>query len=214
MKKLLNWLFWPKVKLSKLLHIENIILIILNLLPIIGVLFLDWKAIPILLLYYVEIVIGFIFQIILINRQDTDSYPSYIPKTISHIIMFLPITVLLLIPLIFVLFASGEELIWQSVSNIYFWIFILFYLGNEIKLLIKITKAVKQDKKSKFPSVFTSLKMIFGPYVILALVLIIYTTKEYQSLLILIILIKTFLDIRSYLRKQTQLLPENNYSKT
>ncbi len=204
MKKVLSWIFWPKPKFLRFSDVENLTLIIINLFPVFGVLLFNWKAVPILLLYYIEAVIGIIFQFLtLFTLDDHQKKSSFL--LFNYIQYFLPLVFvlfILIIPLLLVLLASDEKQIWQSVVDMYFWVFVLFYLGNQIVFLTKNSKKSKHTKKNETISPMSGFSMFVGPLIILVLVLVINHTGEYQSYLIVIILVKTFWDLRSYLRKQ------------
>jgi len=60
----LKRLIWFDIKTSDLQNPSVIILILANLLPIFGVIFLDWKVFPILFLYWTENVIVGIFNVL------------------------------------------------------------------------------------------------------------------------------------------------------
>jgi hypothetical protein len=70
---LLKRLF-SKVKLSDLQNPSVLILILANLVPVFGVLFLAWQVFPILVLYWMEnVVVGFFNVLKMLTNKPTDS---------------------------------------------------------------------------------------------------------------------------------------------
>jgi hypothetical protein len=198
MKRFLNWLFWPKPKINGLFDIENIVLIIINLLPILGVLLFNWNVFPILLIYCVEAVIGFIFEL---SRQPDVMQTAQAPKFLTC--MFLAIFILLglIIPLAVIFFTSNEKQTSQSIQSYSFWIAILLFSGNQIISQIKNSKKIRKYKMISQKS--NQSLFILKPFLIVIIAMIIALSGTYTLSMIALILFKTFLDMRSYFRKQT-----------
>jgi hypothetical protein len=201
MKKFLSWIFWPKPKLAGLSDIENITLIIINLLPIVGVLFFNWNVFPILLIYCIEAVIVWIFEILLAEKRENKKLKLNASRIFGLTFVIVLLLIFLILPLALIFLASDEKQTLQSMRNIFFWISVAIFMSNQLIFQIRSMKKINSQKI--YPRTSNQIGFIFRPELILLIAIIIAKTGTFKIDLIALIAFKTFLDLRSYLRKQT-----------
>lgn len=196
---------------KNLLSPSVISLIIVNLIPIIGVLYFDWSLIQILILYWAESgVIGFynIFKIIFIGKFSSI---VFVPFFIIHYGLFM------LGHLIFIFGLFSPELIGKSLSSPSSKEFIIL-LFSQVALPILIllishgisffSNFIKNREYSRGNSTKAGMQMMV-PYgrifvmhitLILGALPILLLGKPIFGLLILVIL-KTLVDLRAHLKE-------------
>jgi hypothetical protein len=180
-----------------------VFLIFINLLPIIGVIVFDWKAFPVLCIYFLEGLITIIFGILkIIRSEDKTSISIYKFNYIVPIFFSLYILAFILL---MVFSIPNTEKTWHSIINA-FGIFsiILIILNRLIREIynLKIYQKRKPNKNHTDASNYSS----FGLMLLLVIVFITAKTMLFEAVLIILILIKTFLELRSYLRRQTVII--------
>jgi hypothetical protein len=200
MKRFIFWLFWPKPENNILIEAEHIALILGNLLPILGVLFLKWEAFPILLLYGIESAISIIFEFILSTKKDTAGMPL-MASIGGFLIAFMIFVIFQIAILVVVLTASDRDQVWQSIRNYYFGIIAVVLLATQLFSFMKNPK--KSINKNRRQNIFKPALFLYFPFLKQALLLIaaviVVLTGSYKISLVLLILFKTFLETRSYL---------------
>jgi hypothetical protein len=204
MKRIYAWLFWPKAKNTQLSRPAAIAMILSNLLPIFGVLFFDWRSFPILLLYCIESMIGISFDTIsALKKEFGPSLPGSI-RFSSFFIFGIAMLIFQITLIMIVVYAANQEQSFDSLRNVYFIINIVILVTHQSISRIRITNIQKKlryhyDQKNKNHSS----EDYFMPkqLLLIAVAGAVVLTRTYAALLISLILIKTFLDIRFYLRR-------------
>jgi len=196
MKGFITWIFWPKTKISRISEIEHLALIFSNILPIFGVLFFNWEAFPILLLYCIEIVIGIIFY--LLKSENPPKYPLFLAITTAIIYYFILLCSLFII----LYFAFDEAQAMQSIRSIYFIVSAVIFIGNQLVFRIKRYLRTKRKKYNPRQLKTTGAEGL-KPILLIVIALVIAVTGAFKIALITLVAIKTFLEIRSYLRRKS-----------
>jgi hypothetical protein len=202
MKNFLSWLFWPRPRNIELSRLLLIAIILSNLLPIFGVLFLDWKCFPILVFYCIEGFIGSSINYIKLVQTDE----SELSLWFKYLVLVVLMLIVLVIPMItmVVVAASRIEQSVESVLNLYFIISVVILvlsLGIPwFKNFLKYKKNKKKHVNRINPAEVTFI--IFKPYLLVGVTFAIVITNFYTAALIILAIVKTFIDLRSFLRRQ------------
>lgn len=205
MKRFLSWLFWPKPKITKISEIEYIALILINFLPIFGVLFFQWEVFPILLVYSIETMIGTFFGLMKYVRIESSTMPRT-SSVAGYIIYSIVFIIFQVASLTVVLSISDKEQTWQSILNVYWGISVVIFVINQI---IFQNNKYKRDEKQRLDErkiEILYLVNFFKPILLITLSIIIVNTGSYTLSMVLMVLFKTFIEIRSYLRQHIELI--------
>jgi hypothetical protein len=199
LKRFIAWLFWPKAQISSLSETEHIVSILINILPILGVLFFEWDVFPILLLYCIESIIGIIFEYLKSNRENPDLPPGS-PAFMANFLYLSLFIIGMIVPLTVIFLASNEELTLQSISNVFFLISVASFIGNQLIIQITNNKRIKKGtyKLHKHENQGYLLKLAL----LVPIAMVIALTGAYTISLISLIILKVFLEMRSFLRKR------------
>lgn len=201
MNRLLAWVFWPKSQMLIFSGIEPAALLLTNVAPIFGVLFFQWNAFPILVLYLAEIDIVLFFDLIGVSQDETARFPA-IAAMSGYFINFFIFGLSQLLLVAFVLEMSDRRQALESIQDIFFVITAMLFLGNQVVL-----RVVRSRKRKRRVLDFKSRDMLGVRYFFklglsVALVGIVLATKSYAPYLMALVAVKTFLDLRSHLRQQ------------
>lgn len=209
MKKFLSWLFWPRTKTIELSKLPFIFFILSNLLPIFGVLFLDWKYFPILFFYCIEAFVGGSLNFVKIVIEDKNP-----PRWFEMLFVLVLETLFVLIPMITMIAVAASRInnAVESVSNPYFVIsaviLILTLFIPWLKELLIYQNNKKKHIFQKKPAVGTI--FYFKPLLFVGCIFFIVITNFYTAALMILVVVKTFIDLRSFFRR----LPSTEGSKS
>jgi hypothetical protein len=203
MKKFLSWLFWPRPKPLELPKILLIFIILSNLLPIYGVLFLDWKYFPILMFYCIESIVGSTLDSPKTFQTDKNVNFALLSGIMGVTVMFICIWVPVITMV--VVAASRIEHAVESVRNPYF---ITSAVILVLRIVIPWFKGYQKSKKNqkKYVNQMKPVEgalFIFKPYFLVGATFAIVITNFYTGALIILVIAKTFIDLRSFFRRQT-----------
>jgi len=165
-------------------------LILLNIFPIIGVLLFNWEVFPILLLYGIESLISLFFDNFTHSSESASmsgifKYSSYFWWIMTFLIFQAG-----LLTVIFSIIDQKHAL--STIWNAYFGITVFIFIVDKLRLRI-----TNRRTKYKNRSLDKRMTIFFGKQVLLVLIAVcIILTKAQVPGLILIIVIKLFLDIR------------------
>jgi hypothetical protein len=205
MKRFLSWLFWPKPKITKISEIEYLTLILINLLPIFGVLFFQWQVFPILLVYSIESMIGTLFGLMKYVRTQTSTLPKT-ASVVGYIGFSIVFTLFQVASLTVVLSITDQEQAWQSILNIYWGISVVIFIVNQIIFQIKKYQREKYQRLDQRRIEILLLVNYLSPFFLVILSIIIVKTGSYTLSMILLVLFKSFIEVRSYLRRHNELI--------
>ena len=187
-------------------------LILSNLLPIVGILFLDWKTFPIFLFYCIEVGIGACFSLIELYRTD------YSAKIFKIMMIFIVIPFWILVPMIFIFaFAiTRVDNAVQTVNNFYFIASTVIMIVTTIFAGLKGSyRHVTQDTGFTFWNQFLENIHMFSTLikilVVLVLTFMMVYNKIYTSVLVALALVKTFFDLRAFLKRQAPAKAEEDW---
>jgi hypothetical protein len=208
MKRFYSWLFWPKEDIALFLKPTGIVTILVSIFPVFGVLYFYWEPLPILLLYCAEMTINIFFDCFKpTNTEINRSLPRSL-RVFNYLIILVMLLILQTTVITIVIYTTEDTNAWESVQSIYFGIsagiIIVSHIISKVEELIKL-KINKQQKNRTTKYSPENLFMI-RQLLQIAIAFVVALTGSYRILLICIVVLKAFLDIRFYMRKTK--LPE------
>ncbi len=176
-----------------------IFLILINLLPILGVIVYDWKAFPVLCIYFFEGVITIIFGILKsIRSEDKTSISLY---KMNYIVSIFFSSYFLIFIFLIVFTIPDTEKTWHSIINFFGIFSVILIIFNKLFREIYYLKTYQKRKLNKSQTKEKNLAA-FGLMLLLVVVWIAVKTMLFEAVMVVLILLKTFIELRSYLRRQ------------
>lgn len=196
MKTLLASLLWPNARINVSAGVEIAGSILGNLLPIVGILFFNWDAFPVLLFYCVESVILLLLKsagAILSKHQNKTETVSML----FFVLVFLALAIVIPLTVVLGYAISGLNDVVDSIANISFVTSVFLLAMGLIIPGIGRIKSEKQVVKSIDDFLYF---LFFRGLLIVAVAFFTVLNSYHPSWLIGMSLVKTFLDIRSIMR--------------
>jgi hypothetical protein len=210
----LNRLSWLKLKPNQLLTPSVLLLVAANLVPLYGVFSLHWQVFPILLLFWMENVVVGIFNALKMLVASPASPASWLTKIIMIPFFCFHYGMFTLIHGVFVFgffggyFTSGasfpnENSLFQAISNFQLgWAFLALFLSHAISFTInyigkgEYKKAELKELMNQPYSrvVLLHVTILIGGFMVMSLGSPVFA-------LLVLILLKTFIDIQAHLRE-------------
>jgi hypothetical protein len=202
MNKSSSWLFWPVLNTRKILSFSGFTIILNGLIPIFGVLFFNWEVFPILMFYCIEVVLVITdFGISLLLETTREKHGIFLPAW--FLIPFLVICVIfafyLPIVMIIIIAISKVENAVNLIWNVYFVISVAILCINII-IVSKINKKYLSKGQSKFNNANVGWIMPAKAYLLLICTGFIVYFNLFSASLIIVAMLKMFVELRSFLR--------------
>jgi hypothetical protein len=202
MKKLIYLLFWPRNPTTRFFSISLVFFILSSLLPIYGVIFLDWQYFPILLFYFLEGLIWMFSRFLTaaaLGKLYGRTY-KYMPVWVQ---VFRTSTLLILgisVPSITMIIVASSHIkgAIESVSNFYFVVSAALLILSQV-IQARTATQYRQNNDEKLSEGFFDLLRFF---VFFAITAVLVSTNSFKIALIILTIIKTYIDIGSFLRLQ------------
>jgi hypothetical protein len=217
MPKLIEWL---KIERSDLSKPSVVVLILANLVPLFGVIFLDWKVFPLMLLFWIENVIVGIFNVFKMLTCQPEKPEKWAAKAAAIPFFCVHYGMFTLVHGLFVFFMFGgmmdDDSFFPKPSTIVnamggfqiFWAVLALFLSHSVSFFMNFI-GKGEFKKSSLNQLMSEpytrvvilhLTIIFGGFLMMFL-------GSPIAGLILLIAIKTIVDIRAHLKQHNKTLP-------
>jgi hypothetical protein len=214
-RKVLKRFSWLKLNPSELLKASALLLIAANLIPLYGVLFLDWKVFPILLLFWMEnVLVGIfnVFKMLIASPAKPLNWAAkifLIPFFCFHYGMFTLVHGVFVFGFFGGYFTSGasfpnESLVFQAIADFQLgWPIFALLFSHTVSFVINYigkgeykqasVAALMQQPYSRV--VLLHLTILIGGFLVMSLGSPVFA-------LLILVLLKIFIDVQAHLKER------------
>lgn len=204
-KSFLSWIFWPRKQTAELLKLSVVLVVLDNLLPLFGVLLFGWTVFPVLVFYCVESFLLLSFKSLELAKIEQKIYKWRLGAW--YVIASFIFHSLITATSILIIVNTAPSRADHAIEYIHDYYFIISVIILGLSIAITEIRDLREIKKYKIKLDVLQLQRMYLFLVIKMGLLIGITaaiayTGAFSSALIIVICVKAFLDLRSFVRNQ------------